>query len=412
MIKILHTADWHLGATLQGWSREAEHRKALAQIVEIARRREVDAIVVAGDIFDSLNPSADAQRLLFDALKDLRAARPHAVIALVAGNHDPAGRLEAPRALFDLIGVAAVGTIGRRDGEIDRSLHLAPIRDSSGRVGAHLLLVPYPRDVDLPLAKENFEGSPIVFRAREFYRELIAGARREIGQSPLVVTGHLHVAGAIESEGAERRILVGGEHAVPFDVFPEDVAYVALGHLHRPQFVGRETIRYSGSLFPLSKTEVEYEHGVTIVTIDADRQNATPVAIEHEPLARPTPCLRIPPRGALPLGEVEPAIAALAVGDATAPDERPFVHLCVKIDGPAVGLKAEIDAIAEKFPIRLVSLAVERPQIAPGAAPPPLLQLSERTPVDLFCEAFEREHRAAPSNDHLALFHTAAAMEE
>ena len=131
VIKILHTADWHLGATLQGWSRET-NRKALAQIVGIAKTREVDAIIVAGDIFDSLNPSADAQRLLFETLKDLRAVRPNAIIALVAGNHDPAGRLEAPRALFDLIGVVAVGTIGRREREIDTGVHLTPLRDSRG----------------------------------------------------------------------------------------------------------------------------------------------------------------------------------------------------------------------------------------------------------------------------------------
>jgi len=411
VIRILHTADWHLGATLQGWSREAEHRRALAQIVDIARSREVDAIVVAGDIFDNLNPSAEAQRLLFETLKELRAARPHAVIALIAGNHDPAGRLEAPRALFDLIGVVAVGTIGKRGGEIDPKVHLAPLSDSSGRVGAHLLLAPYPRDVDLPLAKGEIEGSQIVWRAREFYRELIAVARREAGDSPLVVTGHLHVAGAVESEGAERRILVGGEHAVPFDVFPEEIAYVALGHLHRPQSIGRESIRYSGSLFPLSKTEIDYDHGVTIVSIESETGLTPRIAIEHVALSRATPCLRVPSRGALPLCEVEAAFAGLGIDAATAVDERPFVHLCVALDGPAAGLRAEIDAIAEKFPIRLVSLAVERPCASERSEVVSLLRLAERAPVDLFREAFEREHRAAPSEDHVALFH-AAAMEE
>ncbi len=321
--------------------------------------------------------------------------------------------MEAPRALFDLIGVVAVGTIGRREREIDTGVHLTPLRDSTGRVGAHLLLAPYPRESDLPLATGDIVGSPVVWRAREFYREMIAAARREIGQSPLIVTGHLHVAGGIESEGAERRILVGGEHAVPFDVFPNDIAYVALGHLHRPQCVGRETIRYSGSLFPLSKTEIDYDHGVTIVTIDGDPENTPRVEIEHAPLARSTPCLRIPSRGALPLGEVEAAFAALSVDPATPEGERPYVHLCVALDGPAVGVKSEVDAIAERFPIRLVSLSVERSQKDSDVQPAPLaLRLVERAPVDLFCEAFEREHNVAPSSDHLTLFHAAAATEE
>jgi exonuclease SbcD len=412
VIKILHTADWHLGATLQGWSREFEHRRALAQLVDIAKAREVDAIVIAGDIFDSLNPSAEAQRLLFETLKSLRGALPRAVIALIAGNHDPAGRLEAPRALFDLIGVVTVGTVSRREGVIDPRVHLAPLRNFEGDIAAHLMLTPYPRAADLPIAVGDVAGSPVVWSVRELYKEMIAAAKREIGQSPLIVTGHLHVAGAIESEGAERRILVGGEHAIPYEIFADDVAYVALGHLHRPQYVGRETIRYSGSLFPLSKTEIDYIHGVTIVTIEHDAERPR-VVVEHAPLDRPTPCLRIPPRGALAPDEIERALAALCLDAATPFDERPFVHLCVRVDGPAVGLKSDVDAIAEKFPIRLVSLAVERPCPATEAlTPTAALALAEREPSELFREAFERAHGFAPSEQHLDLFHAVAAAED
>ena len=116
--------------------------------------------------------------------------------------------------------------------------------------------------------------------------------------------------------------------------------------------------------FPVSaiETEIDYDHGVTIVTIDGDPVNPPRVEIEHAPLARSTPCLRIPSRGALPLGEVEASFAALRVDPATPEGERPYVHLCVALDGPAVGVKSEIDAIAGQFPIRLVSLSIERPQ--------------------------------------------------
>ena len=117
---------------------------------------------------------------------------------------------------------------------------------------------------------------------------------REIGDAPLILTGHLHVAGGLESEGAERRILIGGEHAAPPDIFPDDVAYVALGHLHRPQKFGRETIRYSGSLVPMSKTEIDYDHGVTIVEIGVGETR-----IAHTPMTRSVAHLRLPARGAL-----------------------------------------------------------------------------------------------------------------
>ncbi len=398
VIRILHTADWHLGATLQGWSREAEHRAALAQLVAIAKERAVDAIIVAGDVFDGLNPSADAQRLLYNTLRDLRAACPHARIALVAGNHDPAARLEAPRALFEMADVVSIGAFARRDGVFDARAHLSPIRDANGRVGAHLLALPYPRAADLPVGCEGAVGA-----VREAYREAVEGARREIGRgetgmAPLVVTGHLHVAGGLESEGSERRILVGGEHAVPPDVFSADIAYVALGHLHRPQSVGRDTIRYSGSLIPMSKTEIDYAHGVSIVDID----DSGAAAIEHAPFSRAVRHLRAPAKGAQSIAELEPALRALDLDDSAPMERWPFVHLAIRVDGPAVGLKAEVDAICEQFPLRVVSMTVERPQAqAPTAAP---LRLAERSPADLFREAFEQTHGVAPTNDHLDCF--------
>jgi exonuclease SbcD len=393
VIRLLHTADWHLGATLQGWSREAEHRAALNQLVAIAKERAVDAIIVAGDVFDSLNPSADAQRLLYDTLRDLRAACPHARIALVAGNHDPASRLEAPRALFELADVISIGAFAHSDGVFDAVQHLAPIRDAQGRVGAYLLALPYPRTADLPVGCDGAVGA-----VREAYREAVESARREIGLAPLIVTGHLHVAGGLESEGAERRILVGGEHAVPPDIFSADIAYVALGHLHRPQSVGRDTIRYSGSLIPMSKTEIDYAHGVSIVEID----DAGAVAVEHAPFSRSVRHLRAPATGALSIAELEPALRALDL-DATDPIENwPFVHLAIRVEGPAVGLKAELDAICEKFPLRVVSMTVERPQAQTPA--PTALRLAERKPVDLFREAFEQTYGVAPTDDHLDCF--------
>ncbi|RTL82208.1 MAG: exonuclease SbcCD subunit D [Hyphomicrobiales bacterium] len=399
MIRLLHTADWHLGAALQGWSREPEHRAALAQLVALAKARDVDAVIVAGDIFDSLNPSAEAQRLLYDTLRDLRAACPRAAIALLAGNHDPAGRLEAPRALFEMAGVQSIGVVARREGALDAGRHLIPIRAASGDIGAYLLALPYPRAADLPVAGADVVGSSVVWGVRALYREAAAAARAEIDAAPLVLTGHLHVAGGLESEGAERRILVGGEHAAPPDIFPADAAYVALGHLHRPQSVGRDTIRYSGALIPMSKTEIGYRHGATIVEIDA----AGVATAEHVPFERSVPHLRLPAAGALAVSEIEPALSALALDLQTPHDARPFLHLAVRVEGPAAGLKSDVDALCEKFPVRLVSLAVERPQ-APdvAAAAPP--RLAEREPVDLFREAFEATHRAPPSEAHLRCF--------
>lgn len=129
VIRLLHTADWHLGAALHGWSREIEHRAALAQLVNIAHAQAVHGVIIAGDVFDSLNPSADAQKLFYETLRDLRAACPHAAIVLIAGNHDPAARLEAPRALFDFIRVVSIGVISRQQDALNLSHHLIPLHD-------------------------------------------------------------------------------------------------------------------------------------------------------------------------------------------------------------------------------------------------------------------------------------------
>ncbi len=395
MIRLLHTADWHLGAALHGWSREYEHRAALADLIEIARTRQVDAVIVAGDVFDSLNPPAEAQRLLYETLRDLRAACPRAAIVILAGNHDPAGRLEAPRALFELAGVVSIGCVVRADGRFNARAHLVPVRTQCGDIGAHILAMPYPRATDLPVADPQTPGSPVVWGVRTLYREAVAAARREIGATPLVLTGHLHVAGGLESEGAERRILVGGEHAAPTDIFPADVAYVALGHLHRPQTLGAGVIRYSGALIPMSKSEIDYNHGVSIVEID----EVGGARIEHAPIARAVAHWRLPSRGALAAGEIAAALEALCAGRPFTEATRPFLHLTVRADGPATGLKSEVDDICAAFPVRLVSLAIERPR----ADLPPLVapaRLADRAPSELFAEAFTRAHGVAPSQAH------------
>ena len=403
MIRILHSADWHLGQTLQGWNREAEHVDALAALVEIAVARDIDALIVAGDVYDTQNPSERAEKLLFDTLLTLRARLPHLVMIVLAGNHDPAGRIEAPHSLFRQLGVHVVGRIARKDGAIDFDRHLVAIPARDGGESVHVLALPYLGPAALPPIDRRGEapGSPVVRVVRAFHDEVVATARARIGAAALVVTGHLAVAGATESEGAERRILIGGEHAVPSDLFPEDVAYVALGHLHRPQAIGRETLRYSGSLFPLSATERDYEHGVSLVTIDG---GAT--TVEHVPIARPVPFLRVPPRGALGLDALEAALAALGLDPEVPVERRPFVQLSVRLDGPTPGLKAKLDRLTADLPLRFVGHQVERPASEPAASilTEPQIDLADRDPEDLFRLAFEAAHGVPPTPAHLGAF--------
>lgn len=402
MLRLLHTADWHLGQKLMGWSRLAEQARALDALVAAAVERDIDALVIAGDVFDTQNPSADAEALFYATLMRLRDAMPGLSILVAAGNHDPAGRIEAPRPIYGALGVHAVGVVARSGDGIDLDRHLVALRRRrDGAVAAHCLLLPHLGPASLPPIDMRSEepGSPIVRAVRRFHAEAIAAARERCGGLPLVVTGHLTVSGAAESEGAERRIIVGGEHAVPPDLFPADLAYVALGHLHKPQDV-RPGLRYAGSLVPLSATERDYRHGVTLVTIDGAE-----VRRDHLELPRPVPFWRVPTTGAAGLGDVAAALAALPLDPSLPIEMRPFVQLMVRLDGPSPGLKAELDRLAELHPIRFVGHLVERQEAAgpgDGAAEPP--DLSDDKAPDLFAAKFAETHGVPPDERHLAFF--------
>lgn len=408
MTRILHTADWHIGQTLRGFSREHEHRKVFDRLEKIVVERDIDALVVAGDVFDSQNPSGEAQQLFYNTLVRLSRAQPRMTTVIVAGNHDAAGRLEAPRPLLEAFNIHVVGNVRRHGGRVEAARHLVPIFDASGVVAVHVLAVSYPTAACLPnLTRLDGEsGSPVIAGVRSLYAELFDTLRGQVDGLPFVLTGHLHVAGGIESEGAERRILVGGQHAVPHDVFPMEASYVALGHLHKAQAVGRSTVRYSGSLIPLSATEQPYVHGVTLVSLDG-----TQVLSEHIPIDRPVPFLRIPETGDMHLTELGDHLKALDLPSDLVIQERPFVQVRLAREGLPPGFREEIDRIAENFPVRIVDARVA---VIPGALhqvnlTDPMIRLAERDPEDLFKLAFERTFGVAPDVAQLDVFHRARA---
>ncbi len=400
-MRIIHTGDWHIGQTLGGYARDHEHRAVLDQLVHIASERQPDALILAGDVFDSQNASGDAQALYYDTLVRLNRACPAMTIVVTAGNHDAAGRLEAPRALLGAIRVHVVGNIRRRDGRIDAGYHLVPIRTAKGEIAANVLAVSYPTAACLPpLAR--YDGD--VARATgDLYGELMDAVRPSLRGLPLIVTGHLHVAGGLESEGAERRILVGGQHALAPSALPEEADYIALGHLHKAQMVGRETTRYCGSLIPLSSAEQSYTHGVTQVTLGT----GTP-AIERIPLLRPVPFLRLPTTGDVHLSDLGDHLKALDLDPSLPIEWQPFLHLQLARSKEVVtGYRTEVDRIAENFAVRLVDVRLTPlpTRVADAATADPLARLADLAPEDLFRRAYERVHGAAPERAHLDVFH-------
>ena len=409
VIRVLHTGDWHIGQTLRGFSREGEHDAVFAALEAIVVEREVDALVVAGDVFDSQNPSGEAQARFYALMVRLHRARPGMTIVITAGNHDAAGRLEAPRPILDALGVHVVGSVRRRDGALDVDRHLVPLRSSGGEVAGHVLAVSYPTAACLPSLARMAEGggSPIVRAVRDLYAQLFEASAPRLDGLPLVVTGHLHVAGGLESEGAERRILVGGEHAVPADVFPAQASYVALGHLHKAQGIGGEGVRYCGSLIPLSATEQPYRHGVTLVCLDGATRT-----IEHIAIPRPVAFLRLPTSGDMRLAEFGDHLKALDLDPALPPEARPYIQVRLARENLSAGYRAEVDRIADGFPVRVVDVRVTAPlrslfeATVPDAVP---TRLAERDPEELFRAAFRLVRGEDPLPAHLDVFHRACA---
>ncbi len=407
-MRILHTGDWHIGQTLKSFGRELEHRAVLQQLAVIAADRDVDAMIVAGDVFDSPNPSGASLTLFYDTLVQLSKARPGMTIVITAGNHDAAGRLEAPRSVLGALNVHITGNVRRPGGKLDAAQHFVQLRDRSGRIGAEVLAVSYPTTACLPTVARDGDAPVSVMRQVEaLYRELYDAVRPLRSDAPLIVTGHLHVAGAVESDGAERRILIGGEHAVPTSVFPADAAYVALGHLHKAQAIGKETIRYSGSLMPLSATEQAYTHSVTLLSLDG---GAT--VVEQIRMRRPVPFIRLPQTGEIRFSELADRLAALGLDPGLPAEQWPFIDVRVARADVPTTFRADADKIVDGFPVRLVDLKVASLTVDTAArtADDPFVRLVERMPEDLFRMAFQRAHDgAAPSPDHLKIFHQIAA---
>jgi DNA repair protein SbcD/Mre11 len=400
-MRVLHTADWHIGQTLNGWSREAEHAVFLSRLADVIADETIDLLLVAGDVFDSTNPSGESQRLLYRALAEFKRRRPGLVIVISGGNHDPALRLEAPADLLQGFDIHVVGTVARQGASVDLGTHLIPVRGPDGAMALYVLAIPFLRAADLTGLRfsESQDGLSVIDAARQFHADLTAAAAAVAGDLPLIAMGHLHCAGGLESEGAERRLFIGGTEGVPPDIYPPRLDYVALGHLHGPQNLDGGRVRYSGSAFPLSASEIRYRHGVTLLTVESRT-----ITHRHHEIAWPAPVLRLPSHGVATLAELEAALATIPASDD--PALRPLVYVeLLAEDAPAV-VMARAEALLRTAPVRPAGIRIHRPETK-AAERPIQRSLRDTLPEDLFLDAYRKKHGTVPEDRHLAAFRDA-----
>ena len=403
-MRLLHTSDWHLGHTLYDTSRQEEHAAFLEWLLGTLVEREVDALLVAGDIFDTANPSAEAQAAWYHFIAQARQRLPRLDIVVIGGNHDSAARLEAPDPLFTALQVRMVGGLPRLHGAMDLERLIVPLHDAQGHVGAWVAAVPYLRPSDLPPVDEE-AGDKLVEGVRQVYATALEAARmkRRPGQA-LVSMGHCYMVGTELSELSERKILGGNQHALPISLFPEDVAYVALGHLHKAQRVGgREGVRYSGSPIPLSLNEASYSHQVLLVELEGEQLGS----VVPLPVPRTVEMVRVPTHDAATMDVVVEQLEALPELVPDTPDwRRPYLEVRVALPRPEPALRSKVEKVLEGKAARLVKLT---PAYAGNGGTLAETQrgvsLKERTPEEVFRARYARDYPEPPEAALLESFH-------
>lgn len=338
-MRILHTADWHLGQLFHMYERQAEHQAFLDWLKTYIVDQAIDVLLVSGDVFDTANPAASSIRQLYQFLGELQLQAPRLQIILTAGNHDSAQRIEAAQPLVNSQRVHLIGTITRNaDGSIDYDKVCIPLSDDNNQTAWICLAVPYLRAGDYPQSGVGYaEG------VTAFYQEAVAYAQAHYPSLPLIGMGHLHAMNAELSDmDKTERPIMGGLEYIPAHAFDPALQYVALGHIHKAQWIGSDQrIRYSGSPLPLSFTEHNYRHQVSVVVLDHEK------VVDYQSVSIPeiTPLLRIPAMPK-PLPEV---LACIAQQPAAPADKIPYVGIHVLLDQPQPQLRFAIEqAIAAK----------------------------------------------------------------
>ncbi len=276
-MKILHTADWHIGKVLHKHPLEEEHNLFFEWLLETITKEKIDLLLVSGDIFDLANPAAKDRKLYYNFLSQLIGTQTRVIIT--GGNHDSIGVLNAPSEVLNALDIHVIG--GAKENLKDE---LIEIKDDTGKLALVVAAIPYLRDRDLRQNDASHQQSSRVEAVRsgikKHYDDIAKLAKESYPDIPLIGMGHLYTKGSITSE-SEREIQIGNEAAVEAKHFSKSFDYLALGHIHRPQVIDKnEFIRYSGSPIALSFSEQTHNKVVLIVTVDesnVDKPQVIPV---------------------------------------------------------------------------------------------------------------------------------------
>ncbi|HHW67938.1 exonuclease SbcCD subunit D [Defluviitalea raffinosedens] len=276
-MRILHTSDWHLGKNLENYSRLDEQAEFIEELIEIIDNKQVDMVIISGDVYDTGNPPAKAEKLFYSAMQRIANGGKRPVL-VIAGNHDNPERLSAPSPLAYEQGIILLGT-PKSVAQVGDYPHYRIVDAGEGYVEIELkgekvvaITLPYPSEkrlneiISFDMDEEEMQSS-YSKRIGKLFESLSSKYRDDTIN---IAVSHLFMIGGEETD-SERPIQLGGSLAVDPSVLPKKAQYVALGHLHRPQKVKGTEVEayYSGSPIQYSKSEISYSKCLYIVDISA-----------------------------------------------------------------------------------------------------------------------------------------------
>lgn len=270
-MKIIHTADWHLGHRLHEQTQVEEQTLFLEWIYEYIEKEKIHVLLVSGDIFDTNAPSNQSLEMYYNFLMKLKSTSCQSII-ITGGNHDSPGTLNAPKHILNALSIKVVG---KATENIEDEVFEININGEKVIIGA----VPYLRDGDIrkAVAGESFEELTDKYKQALIYHYNQSAEQCELintSNAPVIAMGHLFATGGSVSE-SEQNIYVGSLGHIGAADFPTYFDYIALGHLHRPQIIGgNEKVRYSGSPNILSFSEIKYDKKIIVLTIENNEISA------------------------------------------------------------------------------------------------------------------------------------------
>lgn len=261
-MKILHTADWHIGKKLHKHYLYEDFDLFINWLIKLITEQEIEAVLISGDVFDLANPSAEARKQYYRALLQLR--KTNCQLIITGGNHDSPSMLDAPKEILNELNVTVIGGMPSKIEEC-----LIPLQNKKGENELIVAALPFLRDSDLRSIDEEVVYENRIEAIRNGIEATFTKAAKTskdlYPELPVLAMGHLYAAG-IESSESERDIQIGNQAAFQASQFGTEFSYVALGHIHKPQRVNAQIPTfYSGSALPLSFSERKDEKRLLLI---------------------------------------------------------------------------------------------------------------------------------------------------